>query len=360
MSLIQLQSKTLEVNDSNDATETYYQKGWTDGLPIVAPTEDRVREMLEAGGHASGELIGTFIQRNVRVTAEKVAINAVMAGCLPSYMPVIVAAVRAMLHVDFGLHGVLATTGGAAVMVVVNGPISQSLKINSGLNCLGPGHRANATIGRAIELINRNIFGRNPAGLEKAVFGNPAKYTFCFAEDESDPRWNHLQVQRGLPAENAVTVFPAQGSGFLIVDPMRASPEELLLSVARKMRSVHVSRFGHSFQIIMFSPEAFSTLADAGWNEKDAKQFLYENATWTVAELKTPPRLARTIEIDGIDLMQPIREGDEKIRYSIVPEPDAILIVTAGALGQRMVLVVPSMAEYKIESAPVTVSIKSV
>lgn len=357
MPLNQLDSRTIEVNDACDATHIFYEKGWTDGLPIIPPTADRVREMLNAGKLAPRDLIGTFVQRKVDVTAEKVAINAVMAGCLPSYMPVIVAAVKAMLHVDFGLHGILATTGGAAVMVIVNGPITQRLKINSGLSCFGPGHMANATIGRAIELINRNIFGRNPGALEKAVFGNPAKYTFCVAEDESDTRWNHLQTQRGLPAGDAVTVFPAQGSGFLIVDPMSASPEELLLSVARKMRSVHISRFGRSFQLMVFSPEAFTTLADAGWREKDVKQFLYENATWTVAELKTPPRLGRTTEIDGIDLMQPIQDGDSERRYSILPEPDAILIITAGSLGQRMVLVVPSMAEYQIESAPVTLPI---
>ncbi len=222
---------------------------------------------------------------------------------------------------------------------------------------MGPGHRANATIGRAIELINRNIFGRNPSALEKAVFGNPAKYMFCFAEDESDERWNHLQVQCGLPKGNAVTVFPAQGSGFLIVAPMSVSPEELLLSVAKKMKSVHVSRFGYSFQLILFSPEAFATLADAGWSEAQVKQYLYENATWSVAELKSPPRLGRTTEIDGIDLMKPIQAGDEKKYYSIVPEPNAILIATAGSVGQRMVLVIPSMAEYRVESIPVTMPI---
>jgi len=357
VSLEQLRSKVLEIDDACDATDIFYEKGWTDGLPVTPPTEDRVRDMLCAGGLVAGHLVGTFVQRKVDVTAEKVAINAVMAGCLPGYMPVIVAAVKAMLHADFGLHGILATTAGAAVMVVVNGPITQKLKINSGMNCLGPGHRANATIGRAIELINRNIFGRNPNALERAVFGNPAKYSFCFAEDESDGRWNHLQVQRGLPGGSAVTVFPAQGGGFLIIDPMSESPEELLMSAARKMRSVHISRFGNSFQLVIFSPEAFATLADAGWTEAQVKQFLYENATWSVADLKMRPRLGRTTEIDGIDLLKPVRHGDDRKHYSIVPEPDAILVVTAGAVGQRLMMVVPSMAEYKIESAPVTMPI---
>jgi len=357
MPLDQLKSKTLEIDDAVDVTNVYYERGWTDGLPIIPPTEDRVRDMLRAANLAPADSIGIFVQRKVNVTAEKIAVNAVMAGCAPAYMPVIVAAVKAMLHADFGLHGVLATTGGAAVMVVVNGPITQKLQINSGLSCMGPGHRANATIGRAIELINRNIFGRNPLALERAVFGNPAKYTFCIAEDESDARWNHLQVQRGLPGGSAVTVFPAQGGGFLIVDPMSESPEELLMAAARKMRSVHVSRFGHSFQLVMFSPEAFATLADAGWTEVQVKQFLYEHATWSVAKLKTPPRLGRTTEIDGIDLKQPVQPGDDQKRYSILAEPDAILIVTAGAIGQRMIMVVPSMAEYRVESMPVTMPI---
>jgi hypothetical protein len=279
-----------------------------------------------------------------------------MAGCIPGYMPVIVAAIKALLNSRFGLHGILATTGGAGLMAVVNGPVVRELDINSQLNCLGPGHRANATIGRAISLIARNVFGRMPGVLEKSVFGNPAKYSFCFAEDETDTRWAPLHVLRGFARDTStVTVFPAQGSGFLIVE----SPEELLLAAARKMKSVHVSRFGLSFQAVLFSPEALVTLADAGWTKDKAKQFLYENATWSVAELKTRPRLCRTTEVDGIDLRKPIELKDAERRYSIVAEPDAILPIAAGSSGQRMMLVVPSMAEYRVESEPVTEPIAS-
>lgn len=355
----ELTSRRHEVKDACEATDVFYERGWTDGLPIVAPTEDRVSAMLDGAGLDPGKVVGTFVQRRIELTAEKIAVNAVMAGCLPSYMPVVVAATKAILHPDFGLHGILATTGGAALMVIVNGPVTRQLGINSGLNCLGPGHRANATIGRAVELIARNLCGRSPGILEKAVFGNPAKYTFCLAEDETDERWKPLHTQRGFSQDNsAVTVFPAQGSGFLVVDPKSESPEELLLSVARKMRSVHVSRFGHSFQVVLFSPEALDTLAGQGWTKENVKQFLYENSTWSVAELKAPPRLCRTVEINGIDLTAPIQPEDAQIHYSIVAERDAIFVIAAGAIGQRMMMVVPSMAEYKVESAAITMPVE--
>lgn len=358
MQYSQLSSRRHQVKDAVDATNLFYEKGWTDGLPIVAPTEDRVAEMLDGAGLGPGEVVGVFVQRRLQIAAEKIAINAVMAGCLPSYMPVVVAAVKALLHHDFGLHGVLATTGGTALMVLVNGPVTRRLKLNCGLNCLGPGNRANATIGRAVELIARNLCGRSPGILERAVFGSAAKYTFCFAEDETDERWDPVHVQRGFSRDSsAVTVFPASGSGLLISDLNSTTPEELLMSVARKMRSVHISRFGRSFQVVLIGPEALDTLAGHGWTKEHVKNFLFEKATWSVAELKTPPRLSRTVEIDGIDLTTPIQPGDERLHYSIVAEPDAILIVAAGAVGQRMMMVVPSSAEYKVESAAVTMPV---
>ncbi len=354
----QLSSRRWEVRDAFEATELFYAKGWTDGLPILPPTEERVADMLDGGGLAPDDIVTTFVERRLPGTAEKIAINAVMAGCLPSHMPVIVAATRAFLHPDFGAHGILATTAGAAIMLVVNGPVTRQLQLNSGLNCLGPGNRANATIGRAIQLITRNVCGRVPGVLEKSVFGSTAKYTFCFAEDESDARWTPLHVQRGYSSDvSTVTAFPAQ-SGQLIVDHMSQSPEELLMSIVRKMRAVHISRFGYSFQAILMSPEALETLASQGWTKETVKQFLYENATWSVAELKTLPRLCRTVEIKGTDLTLPIAPGDERIHHSIVAEPDAILVVAAGSTAQRMIMVVPSIAEYKIESVPVTMPIE--
>lgn len=359
MKVDRLLSRRWEVKDAFEATALFYEKGWTDGLPILPPTEDRVADMLEAASLAPDQVVGTFIERRLQITAEKIAINAVMAGCLPGYMPVVVAAVKALLHPDFGPHGILATTAGAAIMLIVNGPITRQLGFNSGLNCLGPGNRANATIGRAVQLITRNLCRQVPGVLEKSVFGSPAKYTFCFAENETDERWEPLHVQRGFSRDSsAVTVFPANGGGHLVVNNESQAPEELLLSVARKMRSVHISRFGYSFQIVVFGPESLKFLADRGWTQKKVKEFLYENAVWSVAELKTPPRLVRTIEVNGIDLTKPIQPGDQEDFHSIVADPDAILIAVAGNTAPRMVMVVPSSAEYKIESMPVTMLIE--
>jgi hypothetical protein len=352
------ESRVWDVEDSYEAFELYYQKGWTDGLPIIPPTEARVQAMLDGARLAPTDVLANFVERRLPITAEKVAINAVMAGCLPEYMPVVVAAVKAIMTPDFGPHGVLASTAGASIMVIVNGPVGHKLGFNSGLNCLGPGNRANTTIGRAVSLITRNVCGRRPGILEKSVFGSAAKYTFCFAEDESDQRWPPLHVERGYSRDTStVTVFPAQ-PGHLIVDHMSQTPEHLLLGIARKMTSVHISRFGYSSQTILMGPEALETLAGRGWTKEKIRHFLYRHATWSVAKLRSPPRLCRTVEIDGIDLTKPVEPGDEDRHYSIVAEPDAIFIVAAGSTSQRMIMVVPAVAEYKIESVPVTVPIE--
>src|SRR5579884_2879843 len=201
-----------ELDDALQAIEFYFEKGWTDGLPVVPPTEARVREFLDRAGRAPDEIIGRLDARRRVVSAEKVAINAVMAGCLPEYTPVVMAAIAAMSENAFGLHGISASTGGAAVLVIVHGPIVADLGVNSGVNLFGPGNRANATIGRAVRLVLMNCFGAQPGLLDKATIGHPGKYAYCIAEDEAGSPWEPLHVARGLrPDQSAVTVFAAEG-----------------------------------------------------------------------------------------------------------------------------------------------------
>ena len=172
-----LTSRRIELSDPAEAVEFFYQQGWTDGLPVVPPTPEKVSEFLEYAGKLPGDILGMIPARNRVITAEKVAINAVMAGSLPSYMPVIITAIEAMCQEEFNLHGISATTGGTAPLLIVNGPIAQQLNINSGVNCFGPGVRANATIGRAIRLILLNVAGSIPDILDKAFLGHPGKYS---------------------------------------------------------------------------------------------------------------------------------------------------------------------------------------
>ena len=174
--------------------EAYFERGWTDGLPVMPPTEKSIAEMLAAAAFRGDEVIGELRARGVVVSAQKLAINAVMAGCRPEYLPVVVAAVRGLCHPDFAYHGPASSTGGSAMVLIVNGPVARRLGVNSGNNAFGQGARANATIGRAVRLTMMNVMNTRPGFLDRATLGNPGKYSFCFAENEAQHPWEPLHV----------------------------------------------------------------------------------------------------------------------------------------------------------------------
>ncbi|MCE3000963.1 MAG: thioredoxin, partial [Betaproteobacteria bacterium] len=210
--MIELKSRRLTADDEGSAIELCYANGWTDGLPVIPPTASRIAAMLEAGGLEPGKQLSFIENRQVSVTAEKVAINAVMAGCKPEFMPVITATVEALADPLYGYHGPATSTGGSAVFMLVNGPIAKQLNINSGDNVFGQGWRANATIGRAIRLVMQNVIGTTPGVLDRSSLGHPGKYTFCIAENEVDSPWPPFHTTRGFkPEHNAVTIFAALG-----------------------------------------------------------------------------------------------------------------------------------------------------
>ena len=189
MSSKELKSERYEVSDTAEAIEFYYTKGWTDGLPVIPPTEGSIQAMLDGAGLAPTDEITFIEQRQVSVTAEKVAINAVMAGCKSEYMPVIVAALEGIGDPRYSYHGPSTSTGGSAVFMLVNGPIARELEINHGDNLFSPGWRANATIGRAVRLVMRNVIGTMPGQLDRSTLGHGGKYTYCIAENEEDSPW---------------------------------------------------------------------------------------------------------------------------------------------------------------------------
>src|SRR5687767_11996471 len=192
--------------------EVCYARGWSDGLPVTPPTDERVLRMLAGTRRAANEVVGLIPPYLAQCTVEKVAINAVLAGCKPEYMPVLLAAVEAALEPVFTLHGVTATTYFSGPVIIVNGPVAKKIGMNSGLNALGQGNRANATIGRALNLIVRNVGGGRPGEADRATLGAPSKFTLCFAEDESDPSWEPLSVARGVErGASAVTLFQGHG-----------------------------------------------------------------------------------------------------------------------------------------------------
>jgi hypothetical protein len=209
---LQIASRAIEVAEEADPMEVAFDRGWTDGLPVVPPTDLRIARMLAATPRRSGEVIGLIPPNLAPCTVEKAAINAVMAGCRPEYFPVVLAVIEAALKPEFSMHGLLATLWFSGPVVIVNGPVTRRIGMNSGGNALGQGNRANATIGRALQLLIRNVGGGVPGEIDRAVLGNPGKYTFCFAEDESDPDWVPLNVARGAaPGSSSVTLFHGDG-----------------------------------------------------------------------------------------------------------------------------------------------------
>ncbi|HJY82786.1 MAG TPA: hypothetical protein VKK81_17090, partial [Candidatus Binatia bacterium] len=231
-----LRSAMYELTDASDANELYQQKGWTDGLPIVPPTEERVRDCLDMAGLAPADVIGVETVRQRPITAEKVAINAVMAGCLPTYMPVIVATLRALCDEDFNLHGSTASTGGSAQFIVVNGPVRTAIGMNATHGVFGPGHRANATIGRAVRLVLINVLGCVPGQLDRSTLGHAGKFSFCIAEDEEDSPWPGLAQERGIPAGvSGITVMACEAPR-QVMNEWTHDPEEILETFAAEIR----------------------------------------------------------------------------------------------------------------------------
>ena len=260
-----LTSRRVELADAEDEHEALFDRGWTDGLPVVPPTPERVLRMLRGTTRDPGEVVAVVPPDLVPCTVEKVAVNAVMAGCLPEHLPVVLAALEAATAEEFALHGVLATTHFVGPVVIVNGPVARRIGMNSRGNALGQGNRANATIGRALQLVVRNVGGGRPGGVDRAAMGNPGKYTFCFAEREEDSPFAPLAADRGVPGD-AVTVFA--GSGVQpVVDQLSRDPESLARSFAAGLRVNAHPKLAMTFDaLLVVSPEHGRVLRDFGWD----------------------------------------------------------------------------------------------
>ena len=317
-----LKSRQIEVGEYDDPFETCFERGWSDGLPVVPPTDERILRMLAGTDRKPDEMVGLIPPNLSPCTVEKVAINAVMAGCKPEYMPVVLGVLEAALDPLFVLHGLLCTTHFSGPLVIVNGPAARAVGMNSGVNALGQGNRANATIGRALQLIVRNVGGGLPGAIDRATLGNPGKYTFCFAEDESDPDWEPLAQRRGIAAgKSAVTLFHGEGvHGF--IDQKSRTPDELVRSLAMGLFGVgHPKLCDAGNAVLVLSPEHYKIFKDGGWNRRRIEDELYQ-------ALKRPGR-------DLVWGAQNVAEGlppslaDQTVD-KFQPMPDGVLIVRAG------------------------------
>jgi hypothetical protein len=307
---VTLSAPRLEYRDESALLEDYFAKGWTDGLPIVAPTPPLVAEFLEAAQLAPHTVLGEVPTREVVVTAEQVAINAVMAGCRAEYMPVVVAAVRAHLNEKGNCHSTTGTLSGAAQVVIVNGPARRSLEINCTAGCFGPGWRANATIGRALRLVIRNVCRAIPNFLDRASFSTPARYTFCFGEDEEGSDWLPLGVERGVPAgRSAVTVASMMTIG-PAADFTSRTPEGVTASIARSIRqrgtAGDVWLGDDTNLVVVVGPEHRRYFTEAGWSKADLRA-----AMWPL-------------------LSAPKQPGEGTVKLA---KPEGLLLVAAGGPG---------------------------
>ncbi len=332
MSAQELKSPRVEANDTIEAIELCYQKGWTDGLPVIPPVESRVREMVEYAGLEPDAVIGTFPLKQRVVTVEKAAINAVMAGCLPAYFPVVVAAVQCVLHEPDAVHGMAASTSSPAPLLVVNGPIRQQIGINCGGNVFGPGWRANATIGRALRLIMINVLAATPNIFDRGTLGLPEKYTYCIGEDEENSPWEPLHVERGFEREASTLTLISAEAPRQITNRTSNSPEGILLTVADTMKCGGASSFAFTGReyVVVIAREHQDTIAAAGWTKNQVKQFLFENARRNMADLKRLGVRAGEIE-----------PGDEQKIVTVVAKPEDIIVIAAGGAGGRYSACIP-------------------
>ena len=262
-----LTSRQVELADLEDDAEAAYARGWTDGLPVVPPTEARVLQMLAGTTRDPADVVAVVPPDLVPCTVEKVAINAVLAGCLPEYLPVVLAAVEAACTDAFNAHGLLATTYFSSPVAIVNGPITRAIGMNSGINALGQGNRANATIGRALQLVIRNVGGGRPGEVDRATLGNPGKYTFCFAEAEDGSPFDPLHVSRGAaPGSSAVTLFAGAGVS-PVVDQLSRTPESLARTFALALRGVAHPKQAMAWDaVLVVCPEHGRVFREAGWD----------------------------------------------------------------------------------------------
>lgn len=343
-------ARFLDISDSlpfEEANEALYGLGMTDGLPVVPPTHDRVARMLEGVRRDPAESLGALGPGYGQATIEKIAVNAVMAGCRPGYMPVIVAAVEAMAEYAFNLYGINATTHPAAPMLVVNGPAAERLRINSGYNCMGQGWRANATIGRAIRLIMVNIAGGTPGEGDRATHGTPAKFSFCLAENEAASPWLPLHVRRGFAPEVSTVTVHAGEAPHEINNHTSEEAEGVLRTFAHTISTTghNNSYLGRGEVAICIGPEHAQTIARDGLTIADIQDYLFAHAGNRRSELVAIGR-------DNFEAMAPFDAAADDPFVPLVEKPEDYLLFVAGGVGKHS-MAMPSFGLTRSVTRPI-------
>ena len=314
--------------------EYFYERGWTDGLPIVPPTEERVRKMLSGmPSRGAEDVIGIVPPRMGTATMRQIAVNTVMAGCRPEYLPVIVAALQAVLEPAYGLSHRQTTTHAGAPLIIVNGPIVERLRINAGRGAFGPGWRANATIGRALRLVLVNVGGAGP-GVDASQTGHPGKYTYCIAEYEAANPWEPLHVERGFARDQSVVTLVNTEAPHSMTENVQTDPDEIMRTFASSMATLGVNNlYSQGTPVLALGIEHAEYFAGAGWTKQDVQRAVFERARqpWGIVKNRGKSKGPRFPEF--------VDRNDDNSTVPIIREPrDLVVIVAGGAGGKSMFL----------------------
>lgn len=316
------------MSDAPTALDLFHDNGWTDGLPIVPPTPSLVAAALGACGLDAPTVVGVEPVRELEITAEKVAINAVMAGCRDIDVPVVMAAISAMCEPAYLLHGSAASTGGSAPLVIVNGPIRLTLGMHSGHNALANGSRANASIGRAIRLVLVNVLGCAPGQLDLSTLGHPGKYGYCIAEDEEDSPWTPLAQERGVEAGRSAVTVLASLAPRQVMNEWTTDAEEICETFAADIRaSMSAYSFWPGNWVMVVPKQLRDHIVRADWQKKDIREYVYGSARIKRGDLRAWGKGNVA--------------GREKQEFAALGSPDDLLVVAAGGPAGGFGAVIP-------------------
>jgi hypothetical protein len=336
-------SKRYDIDDMMAAQEFYHSRKWTDGLPVVPPTADAVQACLDWVMMPADHLVGIEPVRERAITAEKLAVNAVMAGCLPMHFPVVVAAFTAMLQEPFLLHGATASTGGCAVMIVINGPVRDELGMDGTFNVLGSSDRATTVIGRAIRLALCNLLDVRPGAVDRSTLGHPGKLSYCIAEDEENSPWSPLAEERGMPKHASSVTVMAAGAPRQLMNEWTTDPAEILDTFVAEIKASmrHYSIWAGNYAIVI-PPQLRAHFETAGWSKADIQKYVYEKA--------------RVLRKDWADCGKGAVVGHRgENEYAALPDPDHLMVIAAGGPAGGFGAVIPPWLGPK--SKAVTVAI---
>jgi len=330
----------------DDAVQQHFREcGWTDGLPVVAPTPARVEAMLAWAGFPPEHVIGVEAVKSRPLTAEKVAVNAVLAGCLPPDFGVVAAAVEALCRPELLVHGATASTGGCAILLVVNGPVRRQLQMSSACSALAGPDRATVCIGRAVRLVLRNLLDARPGELDRSTLGHPGKLSWCLAEDEEGGApWLPLGVERDVPADvSSVTAFAASGPR-QIMNEWTTDPSELATTLVAEIKAtmLHYSIWPGNYAVVI-PPQLRAVFHRAGWSKADLRQFVYDNA------------VVRRADWERVGKAAVVNHRNREDEHRALPSPDHLLVISAGGEAGGFAAVIPPWLGPK--SAAVTTAI---